>query len=53
MNVLSQSEKLMYLGIAIMVLACIFAVASIIIFTLTGKKIKGKLNKEYGEPYKN
>lgn len=53
MNGLSQSETLMYIGIAVMVLACILAVASIIIFTITGRKIKRKLNKEYGEPYKN
>ncbi len=46
---LSGSEMLFYGGIAVMASAGILAVLSMIIFTLTGKKLRRKLEQEYGE----
>ena len=48
----SGSELLLYGGIAIMGLAVLFTAVSGIIFFLTGKKLKKKLEEEYGKPYK-
>ena len=44
------SEKLLYGGISAMAAVAVLAVAGIIIFTLTGKKLRKKLEKEYGKP---
>lgn len=46
---LSESEMLLYGGIAVMALAGVLAVLCVIVFTLTGRKIRRKLRQEYGE----
>lgn len=46
----SASEWFLYGGIGIMVLAILLMVTCIVIFTLTGKKVRKKLNEEYGKP---
>lgn len=48
---LSGSECLLYGGIAIMAAAAIAAIACIIIFRITGRKIKRTLEREYGSKY--
>lgn len=49
---LSSSEMLLYGGFAIMLAAIVLALISIAIFRLTGKRLKEKLEKEYGKlPY--
>lgn len=45
---LSGSEWLFYGGIAVMA-AGVLAVLSVIIFTITGRRIKEELKQEYGE----
>ena len=47
---LSGSELLFYFGILIMIVTIIVAVTSIIIFFCTGRRLKRKLEQEYGEP---
>ena len=46
---LSESEILFYGGIAAMATAGALAVLSVIIFTLTGRKIRKQLEQAYGE----
>lgn len=46
---LSESELLLYGGIGIMTLAAVLGVICILIFSLTGKKLRKKLEKEYGK----
>ncbi len=50
MKDLLLSEKILYGGIAVMALAVVLAVVFIIIFSITGRKIKNKLEQEYGKP---
>lgn len=50
MKDLLLSEKILYGGIAVMVLAVVLAVVFIIIFSITGRKIQNKLEQEYGKP---
>lgn len=50
MNQLSNSEWLLYGGIAIMVVAIILAVLCCLIFMMTGRKLKKKLEQEFGSP---
>lgn len=45
----SESEVLLYGGIALMSIAIILAIISIVTFVLTGWKIKSRLEKDYGE----
>ena len=52
MNQLTSSETIMYRGIAVMIAAIISAVICAVAFHITGKNLKQKLIKEYGEPYK-
>lgn len=47
---LSVSEVLLYGGITAMAAAVIIVTAGIIVFTLTGAKLKKKLEEEYGKP---
>lgn len=49
MDSLSSSELLLYIGEAVMGLATVSAAACIIIFRITGKKIKRILEQEYGK----
>ncbi len=52
MNQLTSSEIIMYIGIAVMIAAIVSAVICAVVFHITGKNLKQKLIKEYGEPYK-
>ena len=45
---LSGSELLCYGGLAGMGLAVLLAVVSIVVFRITGQRIKSKLEQEYG-----
>lgn len=47
---LSSSEMLLYGGIAIMVASAVLAILCIVIFKMTGRKLKRKLEQEYGKP---
>lgn len=46
---LSGSELLLYGGVTAMAVAVLLAIISIVVFRCTGKKLKAKLIKEYGE----
>lgn len=50
MNELSGSEWLFYGGISVMILTVVLAVLRIAIYILSGKKLKKKLEQEYGKP---
>lgn len=47
---LSSSEIIFYGGITVMAATCVLAVICIIVFTLTGKRLKERLEQEYGKP---
>lgn len=47
---LTSSELLFYCGLAIMVIVLILTVVCIIVFIITGRGLKEKLIREYGEP---
>lgn len=46
---ISESELLLYSGIVLMAAAILLALLSIIIFVMTGRQIRKKLEQEYGE----
>ncbi len=46
---MSGSELIMYLGIALIALAVVAAIISIVIFVSSGKRLKSKLEQEYGD----
>ena len=50
MGALSVSELILYGGIAAMVLSGILALLCITVFSITGRKLKEQLEKEYGKP---
>lgn len=45
-----MSELFFYGGIAVMAAAGVLAVLCIVVFSLTGRSIKRKLEQEYGKP---
>ena len=45
---LNSSELIMCSGVVMMVLACICAVVSLVLFCASSKKLKQKLEKEFG-----
>lgn len=47
---LSESELLLYGGIAVMIVTVVLSVICTILFWVTGRKIKRKLTEEYGKP---
>jgi len=47
---LLESEFLFYGGIVLMVVTTFAAIISILVFRITGKKIKDTLEGEYGKP---
>lgn len=49
---LSESELLLYGGLAMMAAAAVLAVLCIGIFIRTGRKLKKKLEQEYGKPWR-
>nr|WP_302664921.1 hypothetical protein [uncultured Agathobaculum sp.] len=42
------SEGLFYIGLILMGIAVVGAIVSIVIFTVSGKRLKAKLEEEYG-----
>lgn len=50
MNNWSCSEWLLYGGIGMMILAVSLTAICIVVFILTGKKLRQKLEEEYGKP---
>lgn len=46
---LSQGQLLLYGGIGLIATAAATTVVCIVIFVVTGKKIRGKLRQDYGE----
>ncbi|MCI9143769.1 MAG: hypothetical protein HFH87_14345 [Lachnospiraceae bacterium] len=49
MNGLTPSEIMFYGGIAVMCLTAVAAVCCVILFKITGKKIRKILEQEYGK----
>ena len=49
---MNMSEILFYSGIALIAAAAAGAVIAGIVFSLTGRKLKRKLEEEYGKPQK-
>ena len=49
---MQNSELLFYGGILIMSIAVIVMTISLIMFHITGRRIKKRLEEEYGKPYK-
>ena len=49
----SQVDIWFYGGIAIMILAVLAGIGDIVVFGITGKKLRNKLEKEYGKPQSN
>lgn len=47
---LSESECFLYGGIAVMAAAGILAALCIVIFICTGRRLKKRLEQEYGKP---
>lgn len=47
---LSQSELLLWGGIAVMAISAGVGIISIALSAVTGRKLKKKLEKEYGKP---
>ncbi|MCI9321102.1 MAG: hypothetical protein HFH05_13675 [Lachnospiraceae bacterium] len=47
---LSVSEKLLYGGMAGMAAVAVLVITGIVIFCVTGRKIRRKLEEEYGKP---
>lgn len=50
MHGLTQTDVWFYGGIALMVLAVLVGLGCIVVFCITGKRIRNKLEKEYGKP---
>lgn len=46
------SEMLFYGGVIGMAIAAITTVACAVIFSVTGKRLKRKLEQEYGKPFR-
>lgn len=51
MNELVFGKLLLYIGIAVMLTAVAGGLICILVFTITGRKLKVKLEKEYGKQY--
>lgn len=49
---LSESEMLFYGGLAVMAAAVVLAVLCAAVFAWTGRKLKKKLEQEYGKPWR-
>lgn len=47
---LSGSEVLFYGGIGMMVVCVVLAVCCLVLFVFSGRKLKRKLEEEYGKP---
>ncbi len=49
---LSESELLLWGGIAVMTVSVGIGIFCMVLFTLTGRRLKKKLEEEYGKPQK-
>ena len=49
MNGFSSSELLFYGGVAVMALAALGGVTATIVFTLSGRRLRRKLEQEFGK----
>lgn len=49
MSNLSGGEIFFYGGIAVMALAVLAAIAALVIFSVTGRRLRQKLTEEFGE----
>lgn len=47
---ISSSEIIFSSGIVVMAAACVLAVVCTVVFTVTGKRLKKRLEQEYGKP---
>jgi len=47
---LSKSECLFYGGIVMMAVTVVLAIAGIVVFITTGRRLKRTLEEEYGKP---
>jgi hypothetical protein len=47
---LSESQLIFYIGIAIMAACIVAAIILTVIFLIKGKRLKNKLEQEYGRP---
>jgi hypothetical protein len=47
---LSESQLIFYIGIAIMAVCMVAAIILTVIFLIKGKRLKKKLEQEYGSP---
>ncbi|MCI9051913.1 MAG: hypothetical protein HFI05_08320 [Lachnospiraceae bacterium] len=47
---LSGSEMLFYGGIVMMVICAVLAAVCVVLFVVDGRKLKRKLEEEYGKP---
>ena len=50
MNWLWETEILFYGGLTCMAAAAVLGILSAVIFTVTGRRLKRKLEEEYGKP---
>lgn len=50
MSDILESEMFLYAGIAIMVISALAALSVGIMFAMKGKKLRQKLEEEYGKP---
>lgn len=50
MNWLWESELLLYGGLACLIAAGVLIAVSVTVFTITGKRLKRRLEDEYGKP---
>ncbi len=49
-GIMIQSQVLFYGGLIVMGASVVLALVSLLIFRITGKRIKKKLEQEYGNP---
>ena len=49
---LSSSEVIFFVGIAVMAIVAVTAIICVIVFAVTGRSIKERLEQEYGKPWK-
>lgn len=52
MSGLTSSEIILYAGIAIMIMAAVLAIISIVVLKISGTRLRKKLQREYGQPYR-
>ena len=53
MSGISQIEIWLYIGVALLILAVITGIFSVLIYSVTGRKLRRTLEKEYGKLRRN